>query len=60
MKTQVGRKGAAALEEHIKKQTDIEVRLAVAVKGMNVKQFTDLGCGEFSVKYISEKPLQFK
>ena len=55
MKTYVGRKGATALEEHIKKQTDMEVRLAVAAKGMNVKQFTDLGCGEVSVEYTSEK-----
>ena len=59
LKTHVGRKGAIALEEHIKKQTDMKVKLTVAVKGMDVKQFTDLGCGEVIVEYTSEKPLQF-
>ena len=60
MKTHVGRQGAIALEQHIKKKTDMTIKLAVAVKGMDVKQFTDLGSGEVSIEYTSEKPLQFK
>ena len=58
LRTHVGEKGAAAHQEHIEKETNLEVWSAIATKTLNVNKLTDRACGEIDIEYTTEKPIR--
>ena len=60
MTNYVGTQGAKELKEHIRKKTDMNVKLSMAARDMNIQQFIDLEDGEIGIEYRVEKPLQFQ